>query len=183
MSDWLEDVRLNTKLPLVVGIVAAMLVLMPAVNVVAVLFGGGNEVSYDYGVYGTSCGIPQAGCVTFTELTIGNTGASSQQLIEIDFSDLPPWQNVSHGAVKIVASNDEWVYPNIRIDVERRQIAIDNLDENLMVEFHLTYYGPEANQTLEHATPAIHATGRVIASNPKATAFARAIRTAFAFLI
>jgi hypothetical protein len=183
MRDRLHSLGIGTRVPFVLVGVLVMLIFMPAVNVVSVLIGGGKELSYDFDVSVSSCRADSPRCVTFVMLQIGNTGAVSQDSIEVDMQKLPVWTSVTHGYVKIVASNDVVVPPAVAIDRANRAISIRNLPENLMLEFGFIWYGREANQALLALKPEIRAEGRVVESNPKATALARAFRTAFAFLI
>lgn len=160
-----------------------LLTLMPVVNIVAVMIGGGDELSYDHGIAMTSCGIQGAPCWTVVELQVGNTGSVRQDLIEIDLGTFPDWSTMGHRVVKIVASTAQLQTPRVTIESARKHIRIENLDANQMIEFELLVVGLAARENLEHAKPVVQASGRVIESNPKATALVRAFRTAFAFLI
>ena len=181
MESWLDDLR--PRLPWLIGIGVALVALMPVVNVIAVLFGGGDELSYDQGIGMTSCGIEGAPCWTIVELHVGNTGSVPQEHVEIDLDSFPAWAEMGHRVVKIVASSGQLESPVVTVDAEGKRIRIDRLGANHTVEFELLVIGRGARAELDHAKPAVSASGRVIRSNPKATALARAFRTAFAFFI
>lgn len=175
------DVRSSVRL--LAALVLGLVLLLPAVNVVSVLFGGGSEVSYSFSLFASTCSQLSAPCLTYARLDLGNTGSRAQDHIEIELSDLPPWSAVDHYPVKIVASNKLLDPPVVTVDGDRQRIAIEGLAANQMITFQFVIPGRITRDELRAASPRIDSTGRVIESNPKATALARAFRTAFAFLL
>jgi len=181
MENWIED--LSSRVPWLVGVAAALLVLAPVVNIVAVIVGGGDELSYDHGLGMTTCRIEGAPCWTIVELQVGNTGSVPQDVIDIDLASFPDWSLMGQRVVNIVASGAETQPPEVTVDVVNKRIRVERLDTNRMVDFELLVVGQAGRAKLADAKPVIRASGRVIKSNPKATALVRAFRTAFAFLI
>ena len=175
------DVRASMRL--LAAVALGLMLLLPAVNVVSVLFGGGSEVSYSFSLFASTCRQLSAPCLTYAELDLGNTGRRQQEHIEIELSDLPPWSAVDHYSVKIVASNRPFVAPAVTVDDDRQRIVIEGLVANQMITFQFVIPGRITRDELRAAAPRIESTGRVIEGSPKATALARAFRTAFAFLL
>jgi hypothetical protein len=169
------------RLIAIVGL--ALVLMLPAVNVVSVLFGGGSEISYSFGLAASTCRLNSVPCLTYAELDLGNTGSRPQELVEIDLTDLPRWSAVDHYTVKIVASNDPFVVPVVTANAEQQRITVQGLAANQMITFWFVIPGQVTRDELRDATPDIRSAGRVIESSPKATALARAFRTAFAFLL
>jgi hypothetical protein len=178
---WFGDLR--SRVPWLVGVAAALLVLAPVVNIVAVLIGGGDELSYDHGLGMTTCRIESAPCWTIVELEIGNTGSVLQEVVDIDLASFPDWSLMGQRVVNIVASGVQTQPPEVTVDVEHKRIRVERLEVNRMIDFELLIVGQAGRAKLADAKPVVRASGRVIESNPKATALVRAFRTAFAFLI
>lgn len=183
MGTWLSFEALRSRVHWIVGMVGALLIFMPAVNMVSVMLGGGEQLSYTHGIASSSCRIEKAPCWTVVDFQVGNTGSVSQDLVEIDLTAFPDWSNMGQRVVNIVASGAELEAPEVTIDTGRKQVRIEDLEANQMVEFELLVVGRSARASLDDAMPVISASGRVIKSSPKATALARAFRTAFAFLL
>lgn len=176
-------VDLRSSMRLLVAVALGFVLLLPAVNLFSVLFGGGSEVSYSFSLLASTCRQVSAPCLTYAELDLGNTGSRQQELIEIELGELPPWSAVDHYPVKIVASNRPFVPPVVTVDDDRQRIAIEGLAANQMITFQFVIPGRITRDELRAAAPRIESTGRLIESSPKATALARAFRTAFAFLL
>lgn len=183
MNDDIDLSWLSSRAPLIIGVVLAALMLMPAVNLFSVLFGHGTELSYSGDTSFSTCRMEHVSCVTYVEIKLGNTGTEPQDDVEIDLSKFPRWNTVSYGFKKIVASNESLRQPEVSIDRQVGTIRIDRLEVNLMLEFDIGFFGEESYRALEGAEAVIHSRGRVVESDPKATALARAFRTAFAFLL
>ena len=175
------DLRSSMRLPAAAAL--GFVVLLPAVNVFSVLFGGGTEVSYSFSLLASTCPQLSAPCLTYAELDLGNTGSRQQEHIEIEFGDLPPWSAVDHYPGRIVASNEPFVPPLVRVDGEGQRIDIEGLAANQMITFRFVMPGRVTPDELRAASPRIESAGRLIESSPKATALARAFRIAFAFLL
>jgi hypothetical protein len=181
MDGWIDDLR--SRVPWLVGVAAALIVLAPVVNVAAVLIRGGDELSYDHGLGMTTCRIEGAPCWTIVQLEVGNTGSVLQEVVEVDLASFPDWSLMGQRVVNIVASGAETQPPRVTVDAEHKQIRIERLEVNRMINFELLVVGQAERAKLADAKPVVRASGRVIESNPKATALVRAFRTAFAFLI
>ena len=176
-----SEIRARARLLAVVG--AAFVVFLPTVDIVAVMLGGGSELSYTFGPGVSTCRYESVPCFTYVNLQIGNTGSRMQEQIRVDLRQLPQWANANHYVIKIVASNEPLMPPTVSVDADERTIDIAGLSPNQMITFQILVPRSLTRDDLESARPTIEARGRVIESSPKATALARAFRTAFAFLL
>lgn len=183
MGTWPRFDAVRARVHWLVGMAGALLIILPVVNMVSVMIGGGEQLSYTHGIASSSCRIERASCWTVVDFQVGNTGSVRQDLVEIDLTAFPDWSSMGQRVVNIVASNAELKAPEMTIDAGRKLVRIEDLDANQMVEFQLLVVGRSARTSLENATPVVRASGRVIHGSPKATALARAFRTAFAFLL
>jgi hypothetical protein len=181
VRELMADVRSRLRLLAVVAL--GFVLMLPAVNLFSVLFGGGSELSYSFSLVASTCRQIRAPCLTYAELDIGNTGSRWQDLIEIELGDQLRWSGVDHYSVKIVASNEPFVPPVVLADTGQQRIAVRGLAENQMITFQFVIPGRVTRDEFRETEPTIRAAGRVIESSPKATALARAFRTAFAFLL
>ena len=151
--------ELRSGMRLLAALALGLVLLLPAVSVVSVLFGGGSEVSYSFSLFASTCRQLSAPCLTYAELELGNTGKRAQEHIEIELSNLPPWSAVDHYSVKIVASNKSLARPVVTIDDEQQRIAIQGLAANQMITFQFVIPGRITRDELRAASPQIESTG------------------------
>jgi len=157
-------------------------------SVFGVLFPAANEVSYDDGVEFTTCNEKsldnesgRSFCTTQYSIVVGNTGKETQEAVRILVNGVPENEGLSWNLLDIVATSVQSTRPEISIEGEgsKRDFTVQNLVPNKRIEFNIRVRGVDATQQLEKLDIEVHATGRVIHSNPTLTVMSRFVRNIF----
>ena len=94
---------------------------------------------------------------------------------------VPANEGLTWNLLDIVATSVQSTRPVISIegDGSQRDFTVQNLAPNKRIEFNIRVRGVEAMQQLAKLDIDLHATGRVIHSNPTLTVLSRFVRNIF----